>query len=372
MPAFMQKSLSGYSHLGRLDLVAALAPLLILLLLLGISLWIRKRQWRHRLPAYAILGIVAGRILLWGNPGSWYVYYTTLGHEDIGFRQGTVMADRVSRYFEPSSSLKYLAIGSSQTGAVYSRYAKENEALYKVQFSGMGPVEYYLYRDIVDWLEPEYVLLYLSEFDLARPLNYDTFRYVPQQGFSLLDYRQMILSYDKSEAAGNAIKEIVLGNFSPEYRYSFIYKGYLKKALGYNSVYSANIEPATPSREAEIEANQARGLRKLSEDHIPLSLAGLDRFIDYCNERGTKVVIVEGQYKPNALTPKNRRLRALSKARLVDLAKRYPRAFYLPSDRLPVLQETDYSDYNHVFLDVGKQYAGQIIRYIEENLTSPP
>ena len=368
LPNAIQKSLDDYSHLGILNTDLIVAPFFMVALAVVLMVYIKKKRWHFRLPVYLFLCIVIGRLLLWNNPVAWYVYYKTLDWKDVGSRQVTVMADQVSRYFSPSDKLKYLAVGSSQTGAVYSKYAKKNEHLYKVQFSGMGPVEYFLHRGMVDRLEPEYVLLYLSEFDLGRKPNYSTFRYAPFQGTELYNYGNLILSYDDSDSAYTALKEIVLGNIFSEYRFSFIYKGYLKKLLDYNNAFASARNSERTDTDNELKPNQARSLNHLSSEYIGLSLAAIKYFLRYCHEYNTKVIIVEGQYHPDAYSENNNKLNEISTAGLRKISQEHANTFFIPKEALPPLSVDDYRDIYHVSDKRGEQHATNILTYIKNNI----
>jgi hypothetical protein len=365
MPEAVRRVLQSASHLGALNIDAVLTSLAIFVMAVVVACAAWKLRYRWRLPVYVLCGLCAMHIVLWKNPLSWLIYYKTLDQEEIGFRQVTVIASQLLEYLAPANDeVKYLAIGSSQTGAVFGEYARREKDLYKVQFAGMGPFEYILHRDLIERIRPQYVLLYLSEFDLARPINYDALRYAPWQGTHLNSFRKLVTRHDPSDEALQGLKDMAVAQVVPSYKFSFVYKGYLTKLRGPEP----RSQPSDSDAQAQRLANQARGIAGLQARHVPGSIAALEQFVRYCDKIGVKVVVVQGQFHPGRVSEHTSSLRQIAIAELAKLTRSHANARFLSLAALPALSESDYRDHYHVSDASGLRLATSIVEYIRKNL----
>jgi hypothetical protein len=226
-------------------------------------------------------------------------------------------------------------------------------------------VEYHLYRSEISRFHPEYVLLYLSEFDVARRPAYSAFRYAPSPRPDFLAYRRLVLGHDPSPEAKRAFAELLGASLFPEYRYSFVHDGLLDRWLNPRAAFGGE------AGRARARARPAPGFR-LSPEAVPLSLASLKWFLNWCIDSGLKVVIVEGHYAPSAMTPENRALNGLVTHALRSLADPSRGVYFLPRDVTRPLTNADFDDAAHVKDRVGYEIAAAVVARIRSNDLGPP
>ena len=355
----IEELISRTSHLGELRYLGISFSLGLLVLMVFLFIKINKSDLRLRHVLLALIGLGIFRMILFYNPIAWFFYYTSLGWEEVGFRQSNVITHQLRTFFEPPKNIKYMAIGSSQTGSIYSQYAKTNKDFYKLEFAGMGPADYLLYRDFILDVDPQYLLLHLSEFDLAREPSYDTLRYAPFQGLNLLDYFDILMTSDDYQSAKQTRREMLLSSVFPEYKYSFIFKGLLKKVVG---DHIGEFRPISQS----LTKNQFAALENaFSEAPIDLSMRFLEAFFSFCIENKITVVVTEGQYHPDSYSPKNMYLNAIVRERLLDYAKTYPKFIYLNREQLPQFDAKNFNDAYHVNSEAGAEYTRRVIEIID-------
>jgi len=278
-----------------------------------------KPRWKYL--AYAVLTVFLVRIVLFGQYLSWEFYKDHLSVDDLGWRQQGMLPAEYNKFFKNSHEIKYLAVGSSQTFAVYSDYSNKHNNLTVFNLAGMTPLEYYLYRDYIAAKDAEYILLYVSEFDLAKDPNLNSAKNGPPQGVALLEILPTLSRIANDTVSENALKEMVAGKFFPEYKYSFIFKGFLNKltkkneALRVQSLY----EQFSPD-EAQMEENAKDLTGEMDARWIKYNDYFLRKFLVFCAERSFKVIIVEGQYNPVAYTEKAAVLNRAAREELETIA----------------------------------------------------
>jgi len=368
VPARVMDSLSTYTYLGSLNLDRMLLPFLLMGLLLLLVILAGRKKWQFRSVIYFVGGIIFFRLMLFGNPVAWYLHSKLLGWNDVGFRQVNVIDNELRHYFDPPDEVRFLAIGSSQTGAIYGDYAKNNSDLYKVELSGLGPTEYYLYRDIVGKVKPEQVLLYLSEFDIARSPSYDTYRYAPRQWWSLVSYTLSLRKNEKSDEMGVGLKELWIAQIFPEFKYSFIFKGYLRKWLGLNKVFELDAESFNVQlKEDKIRSHVGSLKEILDMNAIENSMAALTYFFEYCKSQGLQVAIIEGSYHPDAYNQKNLTLQSLVNEKMVQISELYENIEFVSHDKISTLLAEDFMDGYHLTAAAGDRVTHEIIKYIDRS-----
>jgi hypothetical protein len=131
-------------HMGAwLTLAAGLLMAALCLLLSRRS----RVRWRPFLRVAGLLLLF--RMLLFENPFAWHAYGRFLAQEGVGWRQlGVIQAKRDS-YMRTESGVRYLAVGSSQTEALYDNLAAGRRDLDTLLIPGMKPVDLVLYRDYI-------------------------------------------------------------------------------------------------------------------------------------------------------------------------------------------------------------------------------
>lgn len=357
--------LSKHSNIGEIDFVACLMPVLMLGILLYVIHLARKKNWRYQKYIVVFSLILIFRIVLIGNPASWFIYYKTLNNDDIGFRQHSFLANTIRNYFIPPADIKYLAIGSSQTGSLYTKYAKEFPDFYKIELAGFGPSEYFLYKNLVDYINPEYVLIYISEYDFGRPPSFETFRYANLDLSNYFSYRKIVLEHDKSQRAKDGVNDIILANIFPEYKYSYVFKGYLNKWLKKKDTFnSANTY--TAEEEVKVKANFLKKQRSnFSEKSFPITMATFELFLDYCKNQNKKVVVVESHYDPRAYSEANLRLNSQVRTYMKGFVNKYQNIYFMSREELPEVKTEDFTDGVHLRKEVGFKLSELIVQNIK-------
>ncbi len=326
--------------------------------------WLGKSQFKWSPFLKPILIIILIRLILFDNIISWICYHTLLTPSDIGFRQRDTITQEFKKFLKyPASESKYLAIGSSQTGAVYGEYSKLHKDFRKIEMSGLGPLDMYLYRNYFAGYKPKYILLYLSEFDLARLPDLNLAKISASQKFSLFeifnDLHEISIKYN----TGIALKEMIAGEFFPEYKYSFIFKGLV------NKLFSKDKEFESQRTEAMIEGEHLNKRindfnAKLNKEEIDVNIKFLKKFLDFCAGKKIFVVIVEGQYHPLLYNEKTLMLNKIVHDKLKEIADNYSCVKFIPRAQTIEFTKDDYRDLYHVTGQKRNDFAGQIIEII--------
>src|SRR5664279_3700261 len=135
-----------------------------------------KRRTRTPTAVQFLLIVVTARYLLFATPLSWFAYYATIGTAFIDSRERDIVAAKVKTFLAPAPDQQFLAVGSSQTRAIYTAYSKKNPVRGYYVLAGMQPLDYVNEYGEILKSRPKVILLYISEFDLGRPLDLSTCR----------------------------------------------------------------------------------------------------------------------------------------------------------------------------------------------------
>ncbi len=151
------------------------------LALMAVSLLIVFRKQRKRLwwrAGVLILLVLMARWAMFENPVAWRAYRKLLNVNQLGFRHDAEVDIRIRRFWTTpqgrpdSPSVPFLAVGSSQTGAlfktVYSLGPDVSEQIEFFSMAGMGPLDILLYKDDIFNYGPNNIILYLSEATLTH------------------------------------------------------------------------------------------------------------------------------------------------------------------------------------------------------------
>lgn len=318
------------------------------------------QRWQTAINLGIIILII--RIVLFQNPIAWYVYHHTLDPEVIGWRQSSVLYDEFAQY-KKHDNVKYLAVGSSQTGAVY-HFSSDTLSDFRVKsLAGLGPVDLYLYRHNILNYHPEHILLYLSDFDMGRPPSLETVKLAPAQGLHFPVVYSDLNMYFSGEEFSRTMKEVLVGELFPEYKYSFIFKGYVDQLFGRNKVFPTPAATMTEEKYQEYQFEQLKNV--INEDNIDTNLYYLNKFISFFEQRGISVIIIEGQYHPNAYTEKNLAVRKEVRNKLEKLEVSYSNVNFITDSEIMLFKTSDYRDAYHVNPEAGKRFMQRVVRYIE-------
>lgn len=346
------------------SLLTEIATIIVLFLILSL----RKPRWFK--IGYFVLFVLLLRCLLFGNQFSWGLYYQQLTVDEVGWRQQSVINVEYYKFFKYPGK-KYLAVGSSQTYVMYQDYSKKHNNITVINLAGMTPIDFFLYRKYITARKPEYVLLYLSEFDLAKEPSLPAARSDPPQGLDFL--RQLPVYWELSKTAHKEreLKEMMVMELFPEYKYSFVFKGLVQKlmkkneALGIQSLYE-KLHPDSEELKKEIGGT----LEQMDGRWIKYQVYFLREFFEYCRDKHFKVVIIEGQYNPLVRNESTARLNDLTRVEIAKLLKEFNEVGYIPTaDTMPLLA-SDFDDAVHVKKESALRYVPTLLNKLEAMYTT--
>ena len=334
---------------------------LILLIAFGLSYFLP----RIKRPVLLIAFILLMRIALFQNPLAWYTYARMLQVEDVGFRNRDCLRYELSKY-EKHSPLRILAIGSSQMSAVFRFPEGFPDDVQRRGLAGLGPIGLYLMRQDIAEMQPEYLLLYVSDFDIGRKPGLGSARSMPSQGFSFPKFWFDVHAHFESQDIDHfALRELAIGEIFPEYKYNFIFKGYLEMFAKRNAAMRQQVQQA--NEVVASENPQLKSLHALSEEFMPGNVYFLQELISYLQSKNIGVILVEGQYRPDAYAEHNLVTRDMAANYLQELADKNQNVYFISRDRLRHFEVEDYfdgenhSDYYHVTREPAVEFTMQLM-----------
>lgn len=333
-------------------------------MIMFIFLWRFKPRWRN--AGYAVVIIVLVRMAIFDNPYIWGHHFTKLNTDDVGWRQQSALGVEYYKFFKINEPKKYLAVGSSQSYAIYTPYSKEHNHLIVFNLSGMTPLDMFFYRHYIVERKPEYILLFLSEFDLAKIPNLDAVKIGPNQNLGLIKELPVLLEILKLAPPSIALYEIIIGEFLPEYKFSFIFRGYLDKWTEKRQALKikSKLDDLSPTKQQVTDAINDL-VHELDSKWIPFNTYFLEKFLGFCQKHDIKIVISEGQYNPLAYTERTLGLNEMARKELEQLDKKFKTVTFLPRPQTPRFMTEDYQDSVHVKPENGIRYAQDLIKKIE-------
>jgi hypothetical protein len=358
-------TLSGFDlQLVRTDYwlgLAAMAALIAAMVWLG-----QRRSGAWRLSFLAMAALLAMRIILVGNPLSWQWYAGVLDADQVGWRQYDLVKIQREHYLKPSGELRYLAVGSSQTEAVYGRAAQQRADLDLFVVAAMMPMDFVLYADEIARRKPQTVLLYLSDFDIAKRPTAEAMVVAPRQGADLLNVAYRLLALQGPADLDRALVELAAGEPLPEFKFRFVFRGivdrYLRRVA--NRVGAHESRHRTPASVGE----RIRWLREsLAAEYIDFNLAWLEDFLARMQHAGIEVVIVEGGYHPAVPNAEMAGWDARVRNNLESLAGRYDGVRFVPRSAVLRFGADDYHDLTHVTPEAGERFTRRLLNVLDAN-----
>jgi hypothetical protein len=335
-------------------------------LILAGAAFLVKKLIRHsviRWVCYFSLALAITRIVLFFNPVAWATYNKMLPLKYIDWRHSDVLTSETGKYLKPKKNLKYLAVGSSQTSVIYKQYAVRHDEFSIFALAGLSPLDLYTYRKEIIRQNPENVLLYLSEFDLARKPELASSKWSPFSLRDIVELKSLIDTTDYfTEDDQQILYDVFFGKYFPEYKYSFVFKDLTDIILQKNKL--LNITPPTQV-EGSLSLNfQLQSLKELSDQYISFNLFYLKKSIQELNKKGIRVIIVEGQYNPLAYEPSNLALNRKVKSLLKAYVDEHPDNIFLTRDVIPNFSLEDYDDGYHVKAESGLHFSEILIEHL--------
>jgi len=345
--------------MGSGYLATAVVALAAFGLALGVFLPLRKRlhpPWRGLGAAFFV--VVGLRMILFWNPLAWRAYLSVLGIDDVGFMPYTFMATfqdlKFKRDIRPART-ETLIIGSSQVDALFDNDVTREAGVPVFSIAGLGPSGYLPYKSALRRYNPRRVVLYLSEFDIGSHPLAPSFAYTPPSWarfWNLYEVRR----FDKRMGLAYQFPAgILLADFFPEYKYSFVFRALLARATGRNAAMGKKeFKELTPE---ELLAMHLEGLENLKDEAVPLNMGFLEDFVKFCGEKGLQVIIVEGQYHPVAFRGENVRLHHKMRDAIERLCAEHPNARYIPRSEVYEFAESEFVDGTHVTKEAGEHFT---------------
>ena len=355
-------------QLVRADYWVDLAAMIAII---AVTAWIGlRRQGAWRSGWLAIAGLLTLRVVLLGNPLSWQVYAQILDEDTLGWRHYALILVERDRYLSPAPGLRYLAVGSSQTDAVYGRFAQEYGGVEEFIVAGMMPMDFVLFADEIELRRPQTVLLYLSDFDVAKRPSAEQMVLSPRQGTDLVRILGHLRGYPRGGGLYRATLSLALGDVLPEYKYRFVLRGTLDRYLRRVAARAGAAQPEGDeeyTREELIE--RLRG--QLNGDYIGFNLGWLEDFLRRMRAHGIAVVIVEGQYNPLVTDARTAEINADVRERLEQLADDFDGVRYLPAGSVERFTAADYMDLTHVTPAAGDRFTRRLFEFLDRPAAAP-
>jgi hypothetical protein len=341
----------SWTALGETFAVAVLG-LAILLLALRF-----KTPYR---TGFCVIGVaLIIRAVIFYNPMAWYFFFKLYEPEEVGFKEKSVIAYQINKFFFKKNP-KFLVIGSSQI-ALFKNYAQSHEGFSFHQFAAMAPIEYMLYKGLVEDENPSNVILYLSEFDLARAPTLTSIELDPISLQSVRPLYFELLHFYGSNMALRTVEHMLVGELLPEYKHRYLLRAGVSNWLTLKQ-HNQNI-----SEKVDWTHQQAYELRsKLNEEFIDYNIQLLEQYISFCEKRGTHVYVFEGRYNPIAYDDHLLKLKAKSSRVLNLLASRHTNMSFVETNRQPALYEQDYVDGYHLSAQASDNIAAALMSLIEK------
>jgi len=350
--------------MDSLDEISALSGLAKSAVIVGLG-WYLLKRYRPRWAglAAAVLVVIAARFLLFGNPWAWMFYERQLAPDYLDWRQINIVEHEKNRFLDPPGDLEYLAVGSSQIKSLFALYAERHEDLALCWLPALRPVDYILIQDYIKRLEPGTVLLHLSELDMARRQNLSASTLAPSQGFRSFQIYPQLAEFLDGEENRFAVRDLLVGELLPEYKYRFLFRRMLDKLIGGESSESIRRRRAGDQTiEIAVKIDEFR--RNHCQEGIESNILFLIDFLELCRQEEMEVVIVEGQYNPLARTDRLQSLNRIVLERLNSIADRFDHVTFIPKSRTILFGKDDYIDVSHVRKRAGDLYAESLLRDI--------
>ena len=332
------------------------------------AFWMRRFEphvgvYLRRVPVWAmvLIAILLLRVVLFDTAWALRHYSRDLNHLLVGYFQYDLLCLLNSEKEGLRRRTDYLAVGSSQAGAVFGSFAGSRDDFDLFCMAGLGPPGFLLYLDFIKARRPETIILYLSEFDLGHPITAEKMKLSPFQGLKYLDIWSLLSRYKDGEDHSLDVVEMLLYDLFPEFKYRFVFHGYWNELMGIKKVRDID-------NEAWMEKH-FKDLANLDEKYFDIQLAFLREFLSRVAKDGIKVVIAEGQYHPRAFSEKNRRLHNLAQKRLKALAEEYDAVRYFPQREVYEFSEVDYFDGCHVHQEKGRLFSERLFQAMNRRIS---
>lgn len=341
--------------------------LTILLIFVALTIWtlLSKRPVASKLRTSisVVTMLLVLRLMLLQNGYVWAQYDWRLDQDVLGWRNDDVVSLNSRHWNAKITSPEYLVVGSSQVGAIFYQYARQDKHIDVLNMAGMGPLEMNLYIDHILAAKPKNIVLYMSEFDFAREPNFSGMNVAPEQGSRMLDLAEIVGQASDQNEARNSLNQLAMGEVLPEYKYAFIFKGFKSKYFSEKEVLKQRT--ASNTTDEQYLRQHLSNLAKFEQKHLAINFYMFEKFLGQIMKQDIGVVIVEGSYHPAAQSRKNDLLNDTVLTWISQKSTQFPEVVYIPKTSLPALDANDFKDGYHLSAEAGKAYAKNIFNHLE-------
>ncbi|MDD5439833.1 MAG: hypothetical protein PHS37_06585 [Candidatus Omnitrophica bacterium] len=313
--------------------------------------------------AVFIVAIFTLRSILFWNTAAWKIYNEALTSKDVEGREKHVIDYRLYAERDRFKKCKYLAIGTSQSGEIFGYKFAYDSGFECVFMGGLGVWEYGFFRDIIKDKDPDYIVLYLSEFDMARHTDITSIPLTPDRLSHAITIFMNMYRYERfRKDAISFLVNAFMAEVMPEYKYGVIFRDLLNKLMRYRRVFGKRSFEEMSYRELlKIEADNINN--NLYEENIAVTVPFLD---DFCAGQDVPVIILEGHYNPLLYTQKSLSLNRTAVDEIRKVASKYKNAIFVPRTDLYEFQVNDFRDGYHVTEKPAEEYVKSLFRYLDD------
>jgi hypothetical protein len=321
---------------------------------------------RIRAVAAVTAVVITLRLLLLDNPYVWNFYLHHLEPGAVGWRQASLIEKVRDSYLSVTEPPRILAVGSSQTGAVFDSLAKASADLSTFTIAAMAPMDFVLYSKEIIRRRPETVILYLSDFDLAKRPAREALVLVPQNGTRIIPIAMRMLKLPEASVekeARAALVEMLFGEILPELKFRFVFRSMADRQIA-RVANRFGRRDSRPSERAGVDQLIAWFREDLSSSHLPFNALWLEEFLEIMKREAISVVIVEGHYNPLAADERIERLNRDTFGLLTAISDRHLHVRFIPRTQILEFAADDYYDLTHVHAEAGERFARELLTRI--------
>lgn len=328
---------------------------------------VQRRQFFGKTLVYVGLAVVVLRMVLFDNPLAWRAYEMLLDKSDLDFRPRAMLRHNLMS-LQRAPDVRYLAVGSSQVPAVFGRYDMLDDTNQVVVFSlpGMSTMEYVLYWESLVRQQPDTILLYISEFDFGRAPHWSQLEEAPARLSDLPVLWALLSGTTPVREFLPSFGRHVLAGLFPEYRHRFVFRALWDKLSFKHAVLAAPSPLEVADEEAQVAHMQR--LNNLRNDYSKFHLTFLEEVFRRAEAAGMEVVVLEGQYHPDAYTRENQRLNEEVRRSILSLTQRYRNTSYVSRTGVFEFTTADYRDGYHVHKESGVEFTKRLMLRLGESI----
>lgn len=337
---------------------------------------VRKRSRILTIVVLFIFMLVVLRAGILYNPFAWRFYKDTLhAPTAVEWRERSVISLKRALYCRSKAPVDFLALGTSQTSKIFgSIYRSVDPRVRVFALAGMGPLDFNLYEEEIFLENPRHIILYLTNYDLAKEPTFEASKLGPSPSYGLfIDIIKTVRIYYPNEWKRilPELHDMLVGKYFPEYKYAFLFRGLLNRYAGkveyLNAKSSTEQSPDENAIQDEFERRCSLIRDEQDKRNIDFQLHYLNKFLESCDSKNIPVTILEGQYHPHVDTKRTLEIKRETARRVIKLASGFSNVTYFPASDLPSFSAGNYieGDVVHVTPEAGVWYAKQVLSIIE-------